>query len=176
MRLTDEELKDVLLEALQNKILPHLGTLGFKPATKPKPGVFPRKYARRSTDRIDLLNFQFDKYGRASFTINFRSLENVSDIAKFRPGWGHALYGNCYFRASDSRFGAKWFSLGLLGRSFLRDRILSNLILRVRDRLDDVSRFLSGGPPSPFLREGGLWDGKMVDETWPAPPKRRLSR
>jgi hypothetical protein len=153
--LADKELNALIKEELITRVVPQLAELGFKPFGRTNRGKLPFHYWRDLGHRIDMLDFQWDKYNRPSFVINFRPVEDERDIVRLRAEpkkyWDQLYTG--YFRAGGDFKG--WFTVEGLGRRFWLERTIQKLVQNVRLRIVDIDRFLNGGPPGQYIRSTG---------------------
>ena len=146
--LSNKELNALLKAELAARVTKRLLDQGFRPLGQVRGGKLPFRYWREASERVDMLEFQWDKYHRPSFVINFRPVEHQGDIARFKPNprenWPH-LY-SAYFRASDGGvFGERWFKIRLFARIFSPKPAITRLAEKVERRVIEIDEFLKGG-------------------------------
>lgn len=149
-----DPLKERLRAAMREQLLPDLKQRGFafSPTSK---AAFPTRYTRILPNRIDTIEFQWDKYGRPFFIINFRSVESRVDVERATADAKIAWRWNGYFRASASKSGERWFGPRGFWRlaSHLVD--VGAIVAEARARLGEIDAFMRGGTPSRYLHDTG---------------------
>ena len=94
--IANKELNHLIKAELLTRVTQRLLDLGFSPLGQTRREKLPLRYWRETKGRIDLLEFQWDKYNRPHFVINFRPVEHQADIARFkanpRENWGSTLH------------------------------------------------------------------------------------
>lgn len=170
----DKQAKRYLEDLLLEHVAPELKALGFKPTRRAGTG-FPRRYARDVGNRIDLLDFQWDKYRRPYFIINFRSVEDPDDLEKARRDPKHAWAWNGSFRAGPSAWSPRWFGqMGILTSVLRLPWRLETEMTTIKRRLREIDAFLKGGRPSRNLGDIGMRQSD-IDRELLLPPTRMIS-
>jgi hypothetical protein len=170
----DKAAKTALQNELRERLLPLITSLGFAIVGRDKPNRFPARYRRDRNDVVDLLEFQWDKYGGPYFIIAFRPMENAKDIGRLAVNSERNWYWNFGFRASARKGREKWFGAGRVRRLIEGRRWICDSVEGASLRVTEIDTFLRGGTSSPYLIESGFWDELAPSEEFFAPPLRRL--
>jgi hypothetical protein len=166
--------KAALQIELRETVFPLITSLGFKIVGRDKPNRFPSRYMRNRNGIVDLLEFQWEKYGMPYFIIAFRPMESAKDIARLSENSERNWYWNFGFRASSKKGREDWFGANRIGRMIRKGRWISAAVEGARLRVLEIDSFLRGGEPSPYLLESGFWDELPPSEEFFSPPLRRL--
>lgn len=165
----DIVLKSYLVSELKDKMSKLLDSLYFVPFEnyrQDKAG-FPTRYVRRIPDRVDLIEFQWERNGISAFIINFEINFGVFDEATWlktlserAPGmWFGAVNG----RVSSRTFlMERWFHVGYLPR-LIAPRLAAEVEVRnALERVREIDRYATTGKSSNYLRSS--YDGSRLPD------------
>lgn len=159
--------RDLLKRELVINAIPHLQGLGFSSPRRLREG-YSGLWLRDRGEAIDLLDFQWDKYRRPSFGINFRDVAHPDDLRVVRGAPNRASPWDFGLHASMAQGRHRWFGPRLLFRwAPCIDREVARVGLSIRNRLTEVADFLAGGAASPYLCDSIFWGDKRLPENPP---------
>lgn len=159
MYFSDKLAKAVKLQLgleMRRRLLPPLAQLDFKirrriGAGKDKDG-FPLDHYRVCEERIDVIHFQWSKYGTPFFIINFGMIDRTglaADSDHISKEWFWAQG----YRVSRARcFTERWFGVGQTKALLLRGIAISSAVNAAALRLKDMDAFMQGKPPTAYVR------------------------
>ncbi len=172
--------KELLKAEMRDVLAPTLQSLGFKFTSNNMRHSFPITWFRDNTHQIDVVQFQWDKYGRPRFVINFRPFESQDDLVICRERPNSINAEEFGFRAymEDNRE-PRWFAPDwLIG--MVNPRAEFRRVVRIcRDRIREIDGFFKGGAPSSYMRDSATWYDKrpsVLSTLAYHPPHRRVGR
>jgi hypothetical protein len=110
---------------------------------------------------MDLIEFQWDKYQRPRFVINFQSVTGKDAIAVWEASpidhWGHMPYFRAYQRRRLFPLIAEplWFHIGPFARRLTLDWSVRTVVDGVLVRLVQIDRVLNEGLTFQNIRKVG---------------------
>jgi hypothetical protein len=167
--LSSRDAKSLLVKEMQTHLYPYLVSLGFKVfhARDVAPRGFPTKYYRVRNDRIDVIFFQWRKWGAPKFIIDFNIIEDKQRFTSFPQRGSESWYTESRYRAQRNKgFFEFWFGLTLLRRVFFPAAAASRTVGVTKRRIGEIDRFMSHGEPSEYLRDMRTLE-KLGPRKWP---------
>jgi hypothetical protein len=161
-----------LKAALGLSVKPILRELGFRPF-KSK-AAFPERYFRDRDSVLDVVEFQFDKYARPAFRIDFRPIEDAEDLETIAKDAEEMWMWNTGYTASPTRRKYAWFKLTLFERLFAVEKGIDRVCRVTSERVLEIDLFLRGGEPTVHFAEMFTWGSPTAAAIGLKPPKRRL--
>lgn len=151
---SSSELKGFLIKEMRSVLTPQLETMGFRRQRAPKRGGFPTRYYRIEAGVVDSLWFQWDKYGRPAFIINFNIIEHLDTLSTFPKKGSERWFDESRYRAQVNRgFIGRWFKIGLLGRMLCPRAVAKSVIQKASARLNDINAYMLNGVPTAYLTD-----------------------
>jgi hypothetical protein len=141
------------MSELRTRAQPVLRRAGFQVFGREKNEKFSPRYWRRRGGSIDLIEFQWSKYQRPQFIINFNSLPADSKALLNSSDKSKVWAWDSSYRASRAQDREKWFGIGFGSRLLGSRRRYAAEIDATIDRIADIDRFLIEGRKSPYLLE-----------------------
>jgi len=150
-----------LRAAVKELLVPHIQSLGFGEDSREiwKQDAYGHlfcKFLRWNGNRMELLNIQFDKHGRAKFVLNFGVVP--PDGVEY---YGHhcaqqdATVGHLHQQArlyAGNRFTMRWFGFPLLRLPLLRSPTSPDIVHRAIRLFPQVDAWLKDGIVGPNVR------------------------
>jgi hypothetical protein len=152
---SDRRLKSMLIDELHREVSPLITSLGFLsyPKSRTGRGGFPTNYYRRLLNRIDVINFQWSKYGTPAFIINF---DIILDMDKFTSPAKEV--SDTWFIAPPYRARAntalveRWFKIGHLARLASARSAARTEVLKAKQRIVEIDEYARTGKSSQYFR------------------------
>jgi len=163
----DRVLKSELQAKMKEVLEPRLRFLNFISPGKASKDQFPALWLRDRESELDGILFQWDRYGRPSFIINFRSFSHPDDLAKCRASLRRVDPTDFGLRAYMKAAPRGWFKPGLLDRVFRADSGIASVVDTARSRLVELSDFCTGAAPAAFLYDCISWEDKRLPDNPP---------
>lgn len=167
--------KAILDDNMSKRLKPALEKLGFKAYGDQHTAGFSEQYWRDLPERIDVVYVQWDKHGRPQFVINFRPIDDPEDLRVCRGNREEMWHWGFGFTAFPTRNTLKWFRIGLLDRIMNVHHAARRVVDLAVARVNEIDRFLKGGPASQYLFEDTTWSLLGVHEAGRKPPHRRIA-
>jgi hypothetical protein len=152
---SDKRLKSMLIDELHKEVSPLITSLGFLsyPKSRTSRGGFPTHYYRRLVNRIDVINFQWSKYGTPAFIINF---DVILDMDKFTSTakevsdtWFIAL---SYRARANTALVERWFKIGHFARLVSARSAARREALKAKQRIIEIDKYALTGKSSAYFR------------------------
>ena len=152
----DKELKAILIAELRAQVSPLLESLGFRVfrPRKDKTKGFPTNYYRVFPGRIDVISFQWRKYGRPAFIIDFNVIDDLSKFTSMAKEGSETWFVAPWYRAKSNRGPfERWFHIGYLPRLFDARGTARREVQSACARIREIDAFAKSGETSAYLRD-----------------------
>ncbi len=161
MMASDEVKITRMRAAVNGRLIPHILASGFQPDGRPiweqnQYGHLFRRFLRRHGEKLELLEIQFDKQGRAAFVLNFGAAppEGVLTYGEHRPQAGTAFM-HLPLRArlyAGRALRMRWFGLPWMRIPLLRDPTADQIVEKAIRLFPQIEAWLREGVEGPNVR------------------------